>query len=323
MEKIVASLQKCHINTRNASTISVLQRLARNDRNLEVGCVNTELALSTYENVKEAAGTETKSCIGTEIGMKVNGSVFDDFPFILSARNAANESKLVKILRVPDGSASLSSRQQDVRYEAESVKFVHDSIVPMERKTISIDNELARKANCREGDNEVLIMPWYSSTLNKHPSQLLAWIAIEGRRILEALQYLHSHPEGGFAHMDVKAMNVFVDHNNRCFLGDFGSCKPLGEPITSCSITFCWEDVRGQQAHPKYDYFMLLLMLLIECLEDRRTYISAFYEQNANFASVAKVVEAAETRIMSDSTPEALQTLLQEVLDKVSEFHLA
>ena len=48
MEKIVASLQKCHINTRNASTISVLQRLARNDRNLEVGCVNTELALSTY-----------------------------------------------------------------------------------------------------------------------------------------------------------------------------------------------------------------------------------------------------------------------------------
>jgi len=99
MEKIVASLKKCHINTRNASTISILQRLARNDRNLEVGCVNTELALSTYENVKEAAGTETKSCIGTEIGMTVNyGSVFADFPFILSARNAANESKLVKIL---------------------------------------------------------------------------------------------------------------------------------------------------------------------------------------------------------------------------------
>jgi serine/threonine protein kinase len=86
-------------------------------------------------------------------------------------------------------------------------------------------------------------MPWNSSTLNKHPSHLLDWIAIEGRRILEALQYLHSHPDGGFAHMDVKAMNVFVDHNNRCFLGDFGSCKPLGKPITSCSIKFCWEDV--------------------------------------------------------------------------------
>jgi len=120
-------------------------------------------------------------------------------------------------------------------------------------------------------------MPWNSSTLNKHPSHLLDWIAIEGRRILQALQYLHSHPDGGFAHMDVKAMNVFVDHNNRCFLGDFGSCKPLGKPITSCSIKFCWEDVRGQLAHPKYDYFMFLLMILIECLEDRRTYTSAFY----------------------------------------------
>ena len=81
--------------------------------------------------------------------------------------------------------------------------------------------------------------------------------------------------------------------------------------------------MRGQQAHPKYDYFMFLLMVLIECLEDRRTYISTFYEQGANFASVAKVVEAAETRIMIDSTPAALKALLQEVLDKVLEFHLA
>ena len=114
-----------HINTRNASTISVLQRLARNDRNIEVDCVNTELAFSTYENVTEAADTETKSCIGTDIGMTVNGSMFDDFPFSLSARNAVNESKQVKILRVPDGSTSLSSRQQDVLCESESVKFAN------------------------------------------------------------------------------------------------------------------------------------------------------------------------------------------------------
>jgi len=30
-------------------------------------------------NVKDFASTETKSCIGAEIGMFVNGSVFDDF----------------------------------------------------------------------------------------------------------------------------------------------------------------------------------------------------------------------------------------------------
>jgi len=311
------SLRKRGINTSTPKAASVLHRLARNDRNLEVGSVNTELALSTYENVKEAAGTETKSCIGAEIGMKVNGSVFDDFPFILSAHDSAGTPRLVKILRVADGASQLSSRQQDVRYEAESAKFVHGSIVPMENKTIDIDVQLAAKANCRVGVNEVLIMPWYTSTLNKHPSNCLDWIAVEGRRIWEALQYLHSHPDGGYAHMDVKAMNVFVDHANHWYLGDFGSCKPLGMPITSCSIAFCWEDVRGQLAHPKYDCFMFLLMLLIECLEDRRTYTSTFYEENANFASVSRVIEAAQARVALDTTPSALASLLAEVLDKV------
>ena len=127
----------------NASTISVLQRLAKNDRFLEVGSVNTDLAYYTYINVRDAAGTETKSCIGAELGMKVNGSVFEDFPFILSAHDAANKPKLVKILRVPQGPTDLRSREQDVRFEAESVKFVHYAIVPMERKTIIIDIELA------------------------------------------------------------------------------------------------------------------------------------------------------------------------------------
>ena len=323
MAKIVESLKKCGINTSNASTASVLVQLARNDRNLEVGSVNTELALSTYENVKEAAGTETKSCIGAEIEMKVNGSVFPEFPFILSAHDAAEAAKLVKILRVPDGATNLSIRQQDVIYEAESAKFRHDAIVPMERKTIIIDSELAAKVNCRVGVNEVLIMPWYTSTLNKHPSNCLDWIGIEGRRILDALQYLHAHPDGGYAHMDVKAMNIFVDHANHCFIGDFGSCKPIGKPITSCSTTFCWEDVRGQMAHPKYDYFMLLVMVLIECLEDRRTYSTTFYDVDGKFVSIPKIVAAAQSRIMLDSTPTALASLLAEVLHKVKEFGLA
>ena len=77
-------------------------------------------------NVKDFASTETKSCIGAEIGMFVNGSVFDDFPFILSAHDADGTSKLVKILRVVDEVTPLASREQDVRNEeAECVKLVY------------------------------------------------------------------------------------------------------------------------------------------------------------------------------------------------------
>jgi hypothetical protein len=122
--------------------------------------------------------------------------------------------------------------------------------------------------------------------------------------------------------MDVKAMNVFVDHTGLCFLGDFGSCKPIGHQITSCSVTFCWEDVRNQLAHPKYDYFMFLLMMLTECLEDRRTYTAMFYEKDSPFASVAKVIEATQSRIALDSTPRALAALLQEVLEKLRDFEV-
>ena len=320
----MASLKKCHVNTSSASVISVLQRLARNQRYVELASINTELALSTYENVRDTAGTETKSCIGGELGMKVNGSVFDDFPFILSAHDSDGAAKLVKILRVPEGATQLSLRQRDVRYEAESCKFLHDAIVPMERKTIVIDLELAAKVNCRVGENEVLIMPWYTSTLNKHPSNCLSWIATEGTRLLGALKYLHAHPDhdGGYVHMDVKAMNIFVDHSTRCFLGDFGSCKPCGSPITSCSTAFCWKDVLGELAHPKFDYFMFLLMILIECLEDRRTYTSEFYDIGSRHASMAKVVQAANDRIELDSSPPGLVALLREVLGKLEEFGL-
>jgi hypothetical protein len=120
--------------------------------------------------------------------------------------------------------------------------------------------------------------------------------------------------------MDVKAMNIFVDHANHCFLGDFGSCKPIGNPITSCSIAFCWEDVRGKTAHPKYDYFMLLVMVLIECLEDRRTYSTTFYDVDAQFVSVSKVVAAAQSRIELESTPNSLADLLADLMHKRDEF---
>jgi hypothetical protein len=68
---------------------------------------------------------------------------------------------------------------------------------------------------------------------------------------------------------------------------------------------------------------MLLVMVLIECLEDRRTYSTTFYDVDAKFVSVSKVVAAAHSRILLESTPAALANLLEEVLDKVIEFDLA
>jgi hypothetical protein len=67
---------------------------------------------------------------------------------------------------------------------------------------------------------------------------------------------------------------------------------------------------------------MFLLMVLIECLEDRRTYTTAFYEADEKHASVARVVTAAQAMSVSDTTPPALVELLTEVLNKIIEFQL-
>lgn len=155
----------------------------------------------------------------------------------------------------------------------------------MECLKTNIDWESARRANCRVGIHKVLVMPWYTSTLRRQPLNCLEGIAKQGKRILDSLKYLHTYPDGGYVHMDVKAINVFVDHNGLCDLGDFGSCKPIDEPITTTSITLCWEDARSQ--HPKYDYSMFLLMIMIECLEERRTYTNISYEGESRFASIA------------------------------------
>ena len=75
----------------------------------------------------------------------------------------------------------------------------------MELQTITIDTELAITAHCRVGTSEVLIMPWYASTLHQHPSNCLDWIVFEGQRLLGGLQFLHSFEGGGYAHFSSTA----------------------------------------------------------------------------------------------------------------------
>ena len=157
----------------------------------------------------------------------------------------------------------------------------------MEKISIAIDGDTARAANCTAGEVVALVMSWYLCTLDKVPSGNRSRIAMEGRKLLSALQYLHAQ---GVVHLDVKAMNVFIDTEGTWRLGDFGSCKPIGEKITSSTFQFYFEDMAFTPAHPKHDFFMLLMLLLIEGLDNRHDYIRLFYESESRFASYSKVM---------------------------------
>lgn len=128
IEKIVNSLKKTHITRPD---VAVLSKISKSNRLLNFGAINTDHAISVYEDVKNMAHTETKSYIGKILGFRVNGSIFEDFPNIFSAKDATS-SKMIKILCVADGASSLESRKQDLKNEIHACQFRHEAIVPME-----------------------------------------------------------------------------------------------------------------------------------------------------------------------------------------------
>lgn len=181
-------------------------------------------------------------------------------------------------------------------------------------KMHAIDAETARNANCRVGVSSVLVMPWYTNTLNKYPSSDLEWIAVEGTRIMNALEYIHSQ---GYVHLDVKATNIFVTHDCKWFLGDFGSCKPIGDKVTSSTFHFCYEDIAFKPASVSYDWFMFLVLLLIETLENRSSYLDLLYlTAESRFADFDKVIKYAKRYVDSPTIGKLIEALLTKAVSR-------
>ena len=74
--------------------------------------------------------------------------------------------------------------------------------------------------------------------------------------------------------MDVKGDNIFIDATGDWVLGDFGSCKRKGDIITSTTTIFYYENILGEVASEKYDYFMLFVVLMFETLSNKHSFES-------------------------------------------------
>lgn len=144
--------------------------------------------------------------------------------------------------------------------------------------------------------------------MNKCPSSNLEWIALEGKRVMSALEYIHSL---GFVHLDVKATNIFVSSDGKWILGDFGSCKRLGESVTSSTFQFGYEDMANKPATVSYDWFMFLVLLLTETLKDRRLYSILFYTSAlSRFGDFCKVFDYAKNLTLDPTIGELIGELL-------------
>ncbi len=78
IQVIINSLKKCDIDRPDSR---VLSHIAKSPYLLDLASVNTNFAHDVYRDVSTATGTETKSVISSVAGFRINGPVFEEFPF--------------------------------------------------------------------------------------------------------------------------------------------------------------------------------------------------------------------------------------------------
>jgi hypothetical protein len=260
--KLCALLRKGHINSPDKR---IILQICKPAYIFDLACSSTAYALYIYQEYKNLPKTLTCNCIADSLGISVNGPALGDAkPFIMSAIGVQGEPLMVKLLRIdPDAVISLSERKLLLNMEIQACEVLNLSD---KSKGVSLIQAEIAEINLPEpqlniyGRMKAIVMPRYATTIAQSPKFPIEIVAREGRKILEALKFMHDR---NVVHMDVKGDNILLDGNGNWFLGDFGSCRFIGETILSTTEMFYHSRLLRTPAHPRHDYFMLLVVLII------------------------------------------------------------
>lgn len=293
---------------------SVIVKIMKDATLLNYACMDVDKALYIYEEMKLLPKSFTCAVIEKELNIQVNGPVFGDSkPFLLSGNDKYSRPIMIKLLRVnPDSLLSFERKQEEIRMEIEACRLLNlneSTLALVKEQVVVVHVPLvhANEVGCRSGDISAIIMPRYTCSLAvsaRYPHETLLR---QGRRLFEALEFIHAK---GLVHMDVKADNVFVDTNGDFFLGDFGSCKFIGDEVSSSTNIFYHSNLNGCKAHPKIDLFMFLVMLTIESFPNKNLFQSYLYEDYKTCSFISR--EKLESYVLS--LQDDLGRFLQDIL---------
>lgn len=216
---------------------------------------------------------------------------------------------VVKVLKAREG--LFDTRIIESQREAQACELLELSNDSNDKALIRAELISITREKC---SFKVLKMPQYN-VLVERASYEAVHIAQQGQRLIEAVQFIHQKE---FIHMDIKGSNIFVDVNGQWLLGDFGSICPIGFPVSSCTTMFCKENVIGLNAQPKFDWFMLLIVLMIETLEDRHAFLSALYD-----SPNSQEVHVSESKLRSlilGITCEPLRVVVRDILERLDPY---
>ena len=302
MERFTRSLARgSYINDPN---VKVLHRIASSySTAMVVACDSCELSYDLYKKVEDLPETFTRLQIKDAYMINVNGDASLDNPNLLSAVHKNGQQLIVKVLKINDDARlSIEDRKSLVAAEVrvcEVLGLKDTSLAFAEMSAIEV----------MHGDIVIsaLVMPRYLTTIALSAKFFDEVINREGMRLVTAIDYLHSKK---LVHMDIKGSNIFVGTEDRCpwRLGDFGSTRPIGENVLSTTYNFCYVDSRGSPALPKYDWYMLLVAILIESLEDKHSWNTHLKQESKDLICEKKLKTLFSSR---------LQGCLREVLSAI------
>lgn len=289
IEVMMSLLQSARINPQK----DLIYKIAKNVDVLDFACQDAETAIDVYMDFKNLPKSFTCNVISAELGLNVNGPALGDSkPFILSATDQLGKQKMVKILRLdPDSHLSIGFKRAEVEMEVKACTLLNLSspqvgLVQAEVITVDVPSRHASEVGVAAGIIRAIVMPKYCGTVASSARLFLPVLTRQGRIMLAALRQIHA---SGFVHMDIKGDNIFIDWDGNWVIADFGSCKLRGEPVTSTTKIFYYENLFGKPAIPEFDYFMLLVVLLIETLPDKHKFSETFHDRDSIYISKDKV----------------------------------
>jgi len=277
---------------------------------------SVDAAMHFYRTIDALPSTFTMNIVEGRADVSISGPLSQDKPKLLAGVRANGTAVVIKLLFTGlDDTRPLEVREGEIEHEVKcctKLALADQSIalVPSEVVVLEAPQEFAMQTH-RRGRFRALLMPRYLDPITRGPAFPRMVIAREARRLFEALQYMHR--VAGFVHMDVKGDNVFFDNSGAWFLGDFGSACMLGDKIRTSTPTFYHAAMDGV-AHPKYDWFMLLVLLLIE-MGKKDKWSLRFMNSGEGRVSYDKVMREAESAISDESCPPELQSVISDIKD--------
>jgi hypothetical protein len=192
--------------------------------------------------------------------------------------------------------------------------FRYSNLVPFEIfETPAGEQTSATAASSRMKSNLWATMPRYSVCLNHFSSPLKPIAAAQILvQIYDALDCLH---KAGLAHLDVKPSNIFVDLDGACFLGDFGSVRPLGSRVSSTTPEFLPAHMRWNSriSSVEHDLWMLLVTIFDVLSPNPDIRVGRAIESPASESVVARVGMALSSAHI-DRVLTSAEFLGQEIL---------